>query len=168
MPSYVRQLASYLAEFGWERGVVGVKFGWAMWTCSYVWRIRENGQHYGRATQFQFYCRTYLISSLGLDEAFLAKQRYNAGQTVVETVLLSPPVLILKEAPNLPSLEKSLGINRKFRQRCGLWATIFYCWIRRQGWWLCCKKAKFWLKSDPEEQHLWRREFTSAIYHEFS
>ena len=93
----------------------------------------------------------------------------SVNRPIIAAVLISPQVLILKYIPNLPSLEKSLGTNWTFRQCCGLQTTIFYCWTRRQGWWLCWKKkTKFSSKSNPGERRLWRREFTSAIYHEFS
>ena len=46
----------------------------------------------------------------------------------------------------MPSLGKSLGTKWKFKQCCRLWITILYCWMHRQGWWLCWKKGQIFIK----------------------
>ena len=69
----------------------------------------------------------------------------------------------------MPFLEKSLGTNSKFRERCGSFEHPFSVAGRvgkADGF--VQKKTKFSSKSNPRERCLWRREFRSAIYYEFS
>ena len=69
----------------------------------------------------------------------------------------------------MPFLEKSLGTNSKFRERCGSFEHPFSIAGRAgKADGFVQKKTKFPSKSNPRERCFWRREFRSAIYHEFS